>query len=127
MSSASIPAHQKELFGHPVGLYVLFFTEMWERFSFYGMRALLTLYLIKDYYAQLENSEEIAYGIYAAYGALVYLTPLLGGYLADKYIGYRKSILFGGILMALGHFFMAFPTPGIMDARSFRLPIFFIC
>ena len=83
---------------------------MWERFSFYGMRALLTLYLIKDYYSQLENSEEIAYGIYAAYGALVYLTPLIGGYLADKFIGYRKSIIYGGVLMALGHFFMAFPT-----------------
>ena len=70
--------------GHPKALFYLFFAEMWERFSFYGMRALLTLYLIKDYYAQVENNEEIAYGIYAAYGALVYLTPLLGGYLADK-------------------------------------------
>ena len=96
--------------GHPKALFYLFFAEMWERFSFYGMRALLTLYLIKDFYQDLQNNEEIAYGIYAAYGALVYLTPLLGGYLADKYIGYRKSILFGGILMALGHFFMAFPT-----------------
>ena len=86
------------------------FAEMWERFSFYGMRALLTLYLIKTFYSHLQNSEEIAYGIYAAYGALVYLTPLIGGYLADKFIGYRKSIIFGGILMALGHFFMAFPT-----------------
>lgn len=99
-----------QLLGHPKGLFYLFFAEMWERFSFYGMRALLTLYLIKDYYAHLENNEEIAYGIYAAYGALVYLTPLIGGYVADKYIGYRKSIMFGGILMALGHFFMAFPT-----------------
>ena len=96
--------------GHPKALFYLFFAEMWERFSFYGMRALLTLYLIKDYYSHLENNEEVAYGIYAAYGALVYLTPLIGGYLADKFIGYRKSILFGGILMAMGHFFMAFPT-----------------
>ena len=95
---------------HPKGLFYLFFAEMWERFSFYGMRALLTLYLIKDFYSHLQNSEEIAYGIYAAYGALVYLTPLIGGYLADKFIGYRKSIIFGGILMALGHCFMAFPT-----------------
>ena len=99
-----------QIFGHPKGLFYLFFAEMWERFSFYGMRALLTLYLIKDYYSHLENNEEIAYGIYAAYGALVYLTPLIGGYVADKYIGYRKSIMYGGILMALGHFFMAFPT-----------------
>ena len=96
--------------GHPKALFYLFFAEMWERFSFYGMRALLTLYLIKDYYSHLENNEEIAYGIYAAYGALVYLTPLIGGYLADKFIGYRKSIIYGGVLMALGHFFMAFPT-----------------
>ena len=96
--------------GHPKALFYLFFAEMWERFSFYGMRALLTLYLIKDYYSHLENNEEIAYGIYAAYGALVYLTPLIGGYIADKFIGYRKSILYGGVLMALGHFFMAFPT-----------------
>ena len=95
---------------HPKGLFYLFFAEMWERFSFYGMRALLTLYLIKDFYSDLQNSEEIAYGIYAAYGALVYLTPLVGGYLADKFIGYRKSIIFGGILMALGHFFMSFPS-----------------
>ncbi len=96
--------------GHPKALFYLFFAEMWERFSFYGMRALLTLYLIKDYYSHLENNEEVAYGIYAAYGALVYLTPLIGGYLADKFIGYRKSIVYGGVLMALGHFFMAFPT-----------------
>jgi len=94
--------------GHPKALFYLFFAEMWERFSFYGMRALLVLYLIKDYYSQLENNEVIAYGIYASYGALVYLTPLIGGYLADKFIGYRKSIIFGGILMALGHFCMAF-------------------
>ena len=87
--------------GHPKALFYLFFAEMWERFSFYGMRALLTLYLIKDYYAHLENNEEVAYGIYAAYGALVYLTPLIGGYLADKFIGYRKSIIYGGVLMAL--------------------------
>ena len=96
--------------GHPKALFYLFFAEMWERFSFYGMRALLTLYLIKDYYSHLENNEEVSYGIYAAYGALVYLTPLIGGYLADKFIGYRKSIIFGGILMATGHFFMAFPS-----------------
>jgi len=94
--------------GHPKALFYLFFAEMWERFSFYGMRALLVLYLIKDFMSDRENNEEIAYGIYASYGALVYLTPLIGGYLADKFIGYRKSIIFGGILMALGHFCMAF-------------------
>jgi POT family proton-dependent oligopeptide transporter len=83
---------------------------MWERFSFYGMRALLVLYIIKDYMVSVENNEEIAYGIYAAYGALVYATPLLGGFIADRFIGYRKAIMLGGILMAVGHFFMAFPT-----------------
>ena len=96
--------------GHPKGLFYLFFAEMWERFSFYGMRALLVLYLIKDFMSDIENNEDIAYGIFASYGALVYLTPLIGGYLADKFIGYRKSIIFGGILMALGHFFMAFQS-----------------
>ena len=96
--------------GHPKALFYLFFAEMWERFSFYGMRALLVLYIIKDYMASVENNEEIAYGIYAAYGALVYATPLLGGFLADRFIGYRKAIMLGGILMAAGHFFMAFPT-----------------
>ncbi len=96
--------------GHPKALFYLFFAEMWERFSFYGMRALLVLYIIKDYMASVENNEEIAYGIYAAYGALVYATPLLGGFLADRFIGYRKAIMLGGILMAVGHFFMAFPT-----------------
>ena len=70
--------------GHPKGLFYLFFAEMWERFSFYGMRALLVLYLIKDYYSSLQNNEEVAYGIYAAYGALVYATPLLGGFLAEN-------------------------------------------
>ena len=96
--------------GHPKGLFYLFFAEMWERFSFYGMRALLVLYIIKDYMASVENNEEIAYGIYAAYGALVYATPLLGGFIADRFIGYRKAIMLGGGLMAIGHFFMAFPT-----------------
>ena len=62
--------------GHPKALFYLFFAEMWERFSFYGMRALLVLYIIKDYMESVENNEEIAYGIYAAYGALVYATPL---------------------------------------------------
>ncbi len=94
---------------HPKGLFHLFFAEMWERFSFYGMRALLVLYIVKDYMSSVENNEEIAYGIYAAYGALVYATPLLGGVIADRLIGYRKAIMLGGVLMALGHFFMAFP------------------
>ncbi|MCB1189307.1 MAG: peptide MFS transporter [Leptospiraceae bacterium] len=88
---------------HPNGLAVLFFTEMWERFSFYGMRALLILYLVKV----LKFDDKQAGSIYGAYTGLVYLTPLLGGYVADRYIGYRKAILFGGILMAFGHLSLA--------------------
>ena len=90
---------------HPKGLYLLFFVEMWERFSYYGMRALLMLYMVNA----LQFSSEKAGSVYGTYTGLVYLTPLLGGYLADRYIGARKSILIGGILMALGHFAMAFP------------------
>ncbi len=90
--------------GHPKGLYVLFGAEMWERFSYYGMRALLVLYLTKHLNIQRAG----ALDIYATYTGLVYLTPLLGGYLADKYLGQRKAILIGGSLMALGHFAMAF-------------------
>ena len=72
------------------------------------MRALLVLYIIKDYMESVENNEEIAYGIYAAYGALVYATPLLGGFIADRFIGYRKAIMLGGVLMAIGHFLWHF-------------------
>ena len=91
---------------HPKGLYVLFFSEMWERFSFYGMRALLVLYMTK----QLFYGDARAYGVYGAYGALVYAAPVLGGFLADRFLGYRKAIILGGILMSLGHFLMAAPA-----------------
>ncbi len=90
--------------GHPRGLYVLFGAEMWERFSYYGMRALLVLYLTK----RLGMVRADALDIYAIYTGLVYLTPLLGGIMADRYLGQRKAILIGGSLMALGHFAMAF-------------------
>ncbi|MEE9303174.1 MAG: peptide MFS transporter [Thiotrichaceae bacterium] len=89
---------------HPKGLYVLFFTEMWERFSYYGMRALLVLYLVNH----LEFDRANALEIYATYTGLVYLTPVLGGYLADRYLGNHRAILIGAIVMALGHFAMAF-------------------
>ncbi len=90
--------------GHPTGLYVLFGAEMWERFSYYGMRALLVLYLTKH----LKYERKDALALYATYTGLVYLTPLLGGYLADRFLGQRKAIMIGGLLMALGHFAMAF-------------------
>lgn len=92
----------KEIWGHPRGLALLFFTEMWERFSYYGMRAIFTLYMMKA----LLFSKETASSIYGSYTGLVYLTPLIGGYVADRYWGNRKSIVAGGLLMAVGQFLM---------------------
>ena len=100
-----------QLFGHPKGLFYLFFAELWERFSYYGMRALLMLYMVNEFFTYITDEayrEEMSFGIFAAYGSLVYATPVLGGMIADKFIGFKKSIMLGGILMALGHFFMAF-------------------
>ena len=88
--------------GHPKGLYLLFFTEMWERFSYYGMRAIFTLFMANA----LLFDKSLSSTIYGNYTGLVYLTPLIGGYVADKYWGNRRSILVGGILMAIGQFFM---------------------
>lgn len=97
--------NQKE---HPPGLRLLFFTEMWERFSYYGMRGLLILYLTKTYMeGGLGFSEKHAGWIYGIYTGLVYLTPIIGGWLADNFLGQRKSITIGGILMALGQFALA--------------------
>lgn len=120
---------QGEMWGHPKGLFVLFFTEMWERFSYYGMRALLVLYMTKYLFDQISAGTEVIgfatlrsileglYGpmetqalsseIYGLYTGLVYLTPLLGGFIADQYIGQRKSVYWGGFLMAIGHLLMA--------------------
>ena len=101
----------QQLFGHPKGLFYLFFAELWERFSYYGMRALLMLYMVNEFFTYITDDayrEEVSFGIFAAYGSLVYATPVLGGMIADKFIGFKKSIMLGGILMALGHFFMAF-------------------
>jgi proton-dependent oligopeptide transporter, POT family len=83
---------------------MLFFTEMWERFSYYGMRALLVLYMVQHF----RFSDQRAYVVYGSYTALVYATPVFGGMLADRLLGYRKSVVLGGMLMALGHFAMAF-------------------
>lgn len=94
----------EEVVGHPRGLFVLFYAEMWERFSFYGMRALLILYLTK-FWLFSDSGSTLVYG---AYTSLVYITPVLGGYLADRYLGQRKAVLFGGILLAFGHLFMAY-------------------
>ena len=97
---------------HPKGLYILFFAEMWERFSYYGMRALLVLYLTKHFLF----TDGQAYGIYGAYTTLVYITPVIGGMLADKYLGQRKAVLFGAVLLVLGHMGMAVEGEPIRDA-----------
>jgi amino acid/peptide transporter (Peptide:H+ symporter), bacterial len=120
---------QKEWLGHPKGLFTLFFTEMWERFSYYGMRVLLVLYMVNHLFVSIEQGAtvwgfetfktvlEVFYGplsnqamssaIYGLYTGLVYFTPLFGGLIADRYIGQRRSVYVGGFLMAIGHFLMA--------------------
>lgn len=129
-----------EFLGHPKGLYVLFLTEMWERMSYYGMRALLTLYMV-DYlfirqgaadvwgYGVIKESLEGAFGpmsvqafgsqIYGLYTGLVYLTPVVGGMIADRWLGERNTVVLGAVLMAIGHFFMA-------SEQMFFLALFFI-
>jgi POT family proton-dependent oligopeptide transporter len=134
MDSAS-PPHtaptEPQLFGHPRGLTYLFSTEMWERFSYYGMRSLLVLYMVKYLlhtgtvdsvigFAALRGALESVFGpldiqplasqVYGLYTAFVYLTPILGGYLADRWIGQRRTVIIGAVLMALGHFMMAFES-----------------
>lgn len=91
------------LFGHPTGLFTLFFAEMWERFSYYGMRALLVFYMIKGF---LKYNDGQAYTVYGAYTALVYMTPFFGGLLADRLLGPRLAVVIGGLLMAAGHLLM---------------------
>lgn len=96
--------------GHPRALYYLFFVELWERFAYYGMRALLVLYIVNELYKDLGAgaADERGFSIYAAFGALVYATPVLGGMIADRYIGYRNGIITGSIMMAIGLFLMAY-------------------
>lgn len=98
--------------GHPAGLFVLFFTEMWERFSYYGMRALLVLFLTSSIAkGGWAWSVEDALGLYGTYTMSVYFTPVIGGFLADKYLGYRWAVILGALAMTLGHAAMAFETP----------------
>lgn len=106
MSQAEIE-NQPTVFGHPSGLYTLFFAEMWERFSYYGMRALLIFYMIKGF---LGYGDGQAYTVYGAYTALVYMTPFIGGLLADKILGKRLAVVIGGLLMAAGHLLMTQET-----------------
>lgn len=92
--------------GQPKQLYLLFFAEMWERFSFYGMKALLIAYMV----SQLHFDDPKAYAILGSYSALVYTMPMFGGFMADKFIGYQRSVMFGGIMMTIGHFILAIPN-----------------
>ena len=110
MSDIAKLPHQKELFGHPVGLYVLFFTEMWERFSYYGMRALLVLYLTSkttDLNPGIGWSQSDALSLYGWYTALVYIMSIPGGILADRFLGQKKSVILGAILLVIGHSILA--------------------
>ena len=104
-------AGDTRFFGHPRGLSVLFFTEMWERFSYYGMRALLILFLTAPLATGgLGFDTAQAGAIYGLYTAMVYMTTLPGGWVADRLIGAQRAVLYGGILIALGHFSMAVPS-----------------
>ena len=111
---------ERTILGHPTGLFVLFFAEMWERFSYYGMRALLILYLTKHFLF----GDDKAYIIYGAYTSLVYITPIVGGYLADRWLGSRKAVLYGATLLTFGHFLMGFEGDG--GANSAYLAFFYL-
>ncbi len=108
-ANATAP-EQQEIFGHPKGLFILFFTEMWERFSYYGMRAILVLYLVQkttDANPGLGWTNTEALALYGWYTMLVYLASIPGGWIADKYLGQKKSVLYGGILLVAGHTILA--------------------
>ncbi len=113
---------QPEVGGHPKGLYILFFAEMWERFSYYGMRALLIFYLTQHWLFN-DSASNIVYG---AYVSLVYITPVLGGWLADRYLGQRKAVQFGAILLTFGHFLMAFEGDGALGQDNPMINVFWL-
>ncbi|MDO5505861.1 MAG: peptide MFS transporter [Pseudoxanthomonas suwonensis] len=116
--SNPLPATAERTFlGHPRGLFMLFFAEMWERFSYYGMRALLMFYLVKHWLF----SDADASMVYGSYTALVYIAPVIGGYLADRYLGQRKAVLYGAILLTFGHFLMAFEGQGGGDTSFLNI------
>jgi POT family proton-dependent oligopeptide transporter len=120
-------AADDELFGHPKGLVVCFFTEMWERFSFYGMKALLALYLIKHH----GFTDTMSLALIGAYGGLVYATPMLGGLIADRWLGVRRSVVLGGVLLALGHLGMSVEgaparvVGGVVERDALALTVFY--
>src|SRR5271168_2357053 len=99
---------------HPKGLFVLFFAEMWERFSYYGMRGLLIFYLTQHFLMD----QKAASGQYGSYATLVYLVPLVGGVLADRYLGARKAVAFGALLLVAGHALMTVEGPSAQQALA---------
>ncbi|MCG1035993.1 peptide MFS transporter [Polaribacter sargassicola] len=103
----STATEDPQMFGHPKGLFYLFFAELWERFSFYGMRALLTLYMVQEIFKAIAERDTATAVVYASYGSLVYASTVIGGQISDKILGMRSSIFLGGILMAIGHFVLA--------------------
>jgi POT family proton-dependent oligopeptide transporter len=129
---ASGPAHARDtagFFGHPRGLATLFFTEMWERFSYYGMRALLILFMTAS--AEQANpgmgfSESVSGALYGLYTSMVYLLSLPGGWVADNLWGQRRAVFVGGVIIAIGHFTLAGPLVGLPDRPSFFLGLLFI-
>ena len=128
MAKSISGSSQSELLGHPTGLYILFLTELWERFSFYGMKALLIFYLTK-YHLFSDEGGNLLVGSYAA---LVYAMPVIGGYLADRYLGFRKAIVFGAILLVLGHLGLAYEghqatlsESGEISRDNFAIQVFY--
>lgn len=124
MTTTPKAAHQKELFGHPVGLYILFFTEMWERFSYYGMRALFTLFLVAETTSSNAGfgwSNDEALALYGWYTMLVYVSSIPGGWIADRLLGQKKTVMLGGALLCIGHAVLA-----LNSEMTFYLGCFFI-
>ncbi len=108
---------KNSVLGHPAGLFVLFFTEMWERFSYYGMRVLLVLFLTSastGFNPGWAWDRKAALALFGTYASLVYITPILGGWLADNKIGYKMAVVYGAVIMTLGHLFMAFETENFL-------------
>ncbi|MCK0069027.1 peptide MFS transporter [Kordiimonas laminariae] len=128
VESSTEGSQQRELLGHPIGLSICFLTEMWERFSYYGMRALLILFLTKHF---LFSAGEASL-IYGAYTGLVYMLPVVGGYLADRYLGSRKAVTYGAILLVAGHISLAFEGPqailsgDAVERSELHVSIFFL-
>ena len=124
----ALPADRGDFLGHPKGLYVCFFTEMWERFSFYGMKTLLLLYVLKYHLF----GDDAGYDLLGAYGGLVYAVPVIGGLVADRYLGMRKAVIFGGVLLVLGHLGMAYEghaaqrIDGVVVRDEVALQVFYL-